>query len=61
MPQFNSMKERFEYDVKNCSLEELIEERQGMRALKTYIPNYPEMLKMVSDRISELKKELKTV
>lgn len=59
MPQFNSIRERIEYDVKNFSLEELINEREGMRTLKSYIPNYPEMLKMVSDKIAELKKKIK--
>jgi len=56
MPQFNSIRERIEYDVKTSTLEELISNREGMRALKTYIPDYPEMLKMVSDRIAELRK-----
>jgi hypothetical protein len=59
MTEFKSIRERFEHDVKHNSLNELIEERQGMRALKNYIPDYPEMLKMVSNRIAELRKETK--
>jgi hypothetical protein len=59
MPEFKSVRERIEYEVKNDSLEELIHNRDGMRVLQRYIEEYPEMLKMVSKRISELRKETK--
>jgi len=52
----NTIRERFEHSVKTMSLNELIDERQGMKIFKSYIPDYGEILKMVSKRISELRK-----
>ena len=38
------------------TVEQLIMEREGMRAFEKYISNYPEKLQMLSDKISELRK-----